>query len=118
MKVTIIKGPLFEQQEKKAHELLYHMISAKVKQEKPETNKASQCGNEINCAIRRVRKVSFTIKCNKCGNEQEFKHMGYKIQDNISVLPYVIGTFQGDILDTVDIQCESSECDNEISLKV
>jgi hypothetical protein len=41
MKVTIIKGPLFEQQEKKAHELLYHMISGKVKQEKSDGNKAS-----------------------------------------------------------------------------
>lgn len=41
MKVTIVKGPLFEHQEKKAHELLYHMISQKVKEEKPSDNKAS-----------------------------------------------------------------------------
>ena len=30
MKVTIVKGPMFEQQEKKAHELLYHIIAAKL----------------------------------------------------------------------------------------
>lgn len=30
MKVTIIKGPLFEEREKQAHELLYKIISKKV----------------------------------------------------------------------------------------
>jgi hypothetical protein len=34
MKVTIIKGPLYEQREKQAHELLARMISQKVQQSK------------------------------------------------------------------------------------
>ncbi len=41
MNVTIVKGPFFEQQEKKAHELLYRIISTKVKPVDPEANKAS-----------------------------------------------------------------------------
>jgi DNA-directed RNA polymerase subunit M/transcription elongation factor TFIIS len=62
--------------------------------------------------------MSFTIKCNKCGYEQEFKNMDYKIQDNVSVVPYVMGTFQGDVVDSIDIQCENVKCDNDIALKV
>lgn len=38
MKVTIIKGPLFEERKNQAQELLYHIISQK---EKPEKVKAS-----------------------------------------------------------------------------
>lgn len=33
MKVTIIKGPLFEEREKQAHELLYRAIAKKMNEE-------------------------------------------------------------------------------------
>jgi hypothetical protein len=43
MKVAIIKGPLFKEREKLAHELLYKIISDKVSEMdlKPSGNKAS-----------------------------------------------------------------------------
>lgn len=36
MKVTIIKGPHFEERQKKAYEMLYHIISKKAAEEKNE----------------------------------------------------------------------------------
>ncbi|MEN2468124.1 hypothetical protein [Ornithinibacillus sp. JPR2-1] len=60
--------------------------------------------------------MSFTIKCNKCGTEQEFKNDSHKYQDNISIVPYVVGTLSGTQLDSFDIQCE--KCENEIEIQI
>lgn len=59
--------------------------------------------------------MSFTIKCNKCGSEQEFTSESHKYQDIISIVPFVRGTYQGTELDSIDIECE--KCDNEIEIE-
>lgn len=41
MKVNIIKGPLFEKRQEQAYELLYQIISNKVKAEQEKSDKAS-----------------------------------------------------------------------------
>jgi hypothetical protein len=66
-------------------------------------------------SIRGVEEMSFTIKCNKCGNEQEFTNESNKFQDNIGVDVYVRGTYMGDVVESIEIEC--GKCCHNIELK-
>jgi hypothetical protein len=61
--------------------------------------------------------MSFTIKCNKCGSEQEFTSLSKKYQENISIDVFVKGTYMGDAVDSIEIGCSNPKCDNEIEIK-
>lgn len=61
--------------------------------------------------------MSFTIKCNKCGVEQEFTSTSKKYQENIGIDVYVRGTFMGDAVENIEIECLNPKCDNNIEIK-
>lgn len=61
--------------------------------------------------------MSFTIKCNKCGVEQEFTSKSKRYEENIGVDVYVRGTYMGDSVEEIDIECLNPKCDNSIEIK-
>ena len=61
--------------------------------------------------------MSFTIKCNKCGSEQEYANDSKRFTDKIGVDVDVKGTFTGDSVNSIDIYCENGVCNNYIELK-
>lgn len=61
--------------------------------------------------------MSFTIKCNKCGHEQEFTSQSHKYSEKISVDVYVKGSYSGDVVQSIDINCENPKCNNTIDIK-
>ena len=67
--------------------------------------------------IKGVEKMSFIIKCNKCGSEQEYTNETKRFTDNIGIDVDLKGTFMGDCVNSIDIYCENRECNNLIELK-
>lgn len=61
--------------------------------------------------------MSFTIKCNKCGYEQIFTSTSQYYEDNISIYPNLRGTWAGDEVKSLSIDCENPKCDNTIEIK-
>jgi hypothetical protein len=61
--------------------------------------------------------MSFTIKCNKCGVEQEFTSKSKRYEENIGVDVYVRGTYTGDMVEEIDIECLNPKCDNSIEIR-
>lgn len=61
--------------------------------------------------------MSFTIVCDKCGSKQTFKSSSHKYEDNISIDVFVLGTYMGDAVEEIEINCENSDCDNAIEIK-
>lgn len=60
--------------------------------------------------------MGFTIKCNKCGNEQEFKQNDRLWQDKIQLEVELRGTYE-QIFDQLTIYCENEKCNQWIELK-
>lgn len=61
--------------------------------------------------------MSFTIKCNKCGTEREFTGTSSKHSDGISVGVFTTGSYQGDVIESISIDCENPKCFNAIEIK-
>ncbi len=63
--------------------------------------------------------MSFTIKCDKCGNEVKLHNKDSRLGDKIQIIPDVStawydGSFE--IL-SVDFYCENPKCGNEVETK-
>jgi hypothetical protein len=61
--------------------------------------------------------LSFTIKCNKCGAEQEFTNESKKYNDHISIEADIWCDWSGSTLESIDIDCENPTCNNGIKIK-
>lgn len=61
--------------------------------------------------------MSFIIKCNKCGGEQEFTSNSKRFEENISIDIYVRGTYMGEVVESIEIECENINCNNAIEIK-
>ena len=61
--------------------------------------------------------MGFTIKCNKCGNEQVFTNESKRWEENIEIDVDMSHTFSGSTVNTVDIFCENINCNQYIELK-
>lgn len=59
--------------------------------------------------------MSFTIKCNKCGNEQTFKNRNSEWKE-IEIVVTTRG-YMGSVIDEVSIWCENPKCNNNIDIK-
>lgn len=60
--------------------------------------------------------MSFTIKCDKCGNEQSFKQGDKARNTNIDMEIGTTGGYQP-YPNEITIFCENHECNNMIDLK-
>lgn len=63
-------------------------------------------------------KMSFTIKCDKCGGEQVFTNYSERWEQYIEI---AIGTSTryGEVINSsIDIYCENQECPNKIEIKL
>lgn len=60
--------------------------------------------------------LSFTIRCDKCGNEDMInnKHFASIIQDGIDIDVSESCGFQGCTVDSIDIMCW--KCNNEVNI--
>lgn len=61
--------------------------------------------------------MSFTIKCDKCGSENTFTSDSKKYQENIGISVYVEGSYMGDVVKEIQIDCENPNCNNSIEIK-
>lgn len=59
--------------------------------------------------------MSFTIKCDKCGNFATFNTGDTRNGDKIQVIPDI--HFMEYTVNSVDIYCENDECNNDVELK-
>lgn len=61
--------------------------------------------------------MSFTNKCNKCGNEREFTSESKKYDEKISIDVYVTGSYSGINVEEIEIGCTTLKCQNSIEIK-
>ena len=63
--------------------------------------------------------MSFTIKCDKCGNEVKFHNGDSRLGDKIQIIPYITGRafMEGWTVEGVDLYCENPNCNNEVFIK-
>jgi hypothetical protein len=62
--------------------------------------------------------MGFTIKCNKCGTERVFTNKSSKYEgETISIDVYVRGTYMGDSVESIQIDCENTKCNRGIEIK-
>jgi hypothetical protein len=61
--------------------------------------------------------MSFTVICDECGSKQKFTNDSHKYEKNISIDVFVLGTYMGDSVEQIEINCENSDCGNEIEIK-
>lgn len=59
--------------------------------------------------------MSFTIKCNKCGNEQTFEEHTERKEIDITVNT---GGYMGGRVDDITIWCDNPKCTHNIDIKV
>lgn len=64
-----------------------------------------------------VRIMSFTIKCDKCGSENIFTSNSKKYEGNIGVDVYTRGSYMGESVESIEIECLNLTCDNTIEIK-
>ena len=57
--------------------------------------------------------MSFTIKCDKCGNEQQFTSESHKRGEKVDVDVYE----WNQRIETIDISCNNLQCQNHIEIK-
>jgi hypothetical protein len=74
---------------------------------------------ERNCDDKEWIRMSFTIKCDKCGNEIKLHNGDSRNNDKIQLIADVgtdwIGRYEE--VRSVDIYCENKECQNTIEIK-
>lgn len=58
--------------------------------------------------------MSFTIKCNNCGEEQEMGQGDNRYGDDIEIWLTEECGFQGCVVESIDLNCRN--CDNEINI--
>ncbi|MDF1511472.1 hypothetical protein Gp_84 [Bacillus phage vB_Bacillus_1020A] len=61
--------------------------------------------------------MSFTIKCNECGNEQIFTDGMSRWAENIELDVYVSTDFVGATVESITIYCENRKCNKYIDVK-
>ena len=61
--------------------------------------------------------MSFTIKCDKCGSEQTFTSESNKYGEGIYITVYTSGSYCGETVDSIDIDCTNPKCNNDIAIK-
>lgn len=63
--------------------------------------------------------MSFTIRCDKCGNENTFKTGDSRYGDKIEIIPDISGQafMEGWTVEGVDFYCENIECNNVVETK-
>jgi hypothetical protein len=64
--------------------------------------------------------VSFTIKCDKCGNEQTFKNYNSEwkqIQVIVNTRSSGIIGYPSEEVDEVSIWCENPQCNHSVDIK-
>ena len=61
--------------------------------------------------------MSFTVKCDKCGNEVVFKENDTRSGEIIQIVPYVKWNYSGYEVDGVDFYCENEKCNNDVFIK-
>lgn len=58
--------------------------------------------------------MSFTIKCDKCGNSQKFINNDYRRQDNIELEVGQRG--YENMVDRITVYCENEKCNHYIDI--
>lgn len=59
--------------------------------------------------------MSFTIKCDKCGNEQTFKNRNSEWKE-IEITVFTSG-YLGTSIDEIQLSCENPKCHNGLEIK-
>ncbi|MGD7007586.1 hypothetical protein [Metabacillus sp. 84] len=63
-------------------------------------------------------KVSFTIKCDKCGGEQVFTNKSKRWGDHIEINVDTYKGYFGTVDKSIDIYCENIDCQNKIEIRI
>ena len=65
-----------------------------------------------------VKRMSFTIKCDKCGNTQTFKDFNSMWKQIEVVVNTSTRGYSGETnIDDITFYCENSECNNSVDVK-
>jgi hypothetical protein len=62
--------------------------------------------------------MSFTVRCDKCGNEVKFHNGDSRLGDKIQIIPDVISNSWTGLceVEAVDFYCENPKCNNEVEV--